>query len=167
MKVKTSYQDYEFNQLIAPIVENEEYQKMKECIHHGMNRYDHMIRVSYYSYKITKFLHLNYKATARASALHDFFFENLKDHKLKQLVSHSDQALENSLEHFELSLLEQDIIKSHMFPVGKNIPKYLESWIVDLVDDIASIYEKTYVIKNTMSVGFSMMLMLFFMLFRK
>ena len=29
-----------------------------------------------------------------------------------------------------------------MFPVTLKPPKYLESWIVDIVDDVAGIYEK-------------------------
>ena len=165
MKIKTNYYDREFNQVIMPIIENEEYQKTKDCIHHGMNRYDHMIRVSYYSYRITKALRLNYKETARAAALHDFFFEDINDEgKVKRLVNHPNVALENSKKHFELTQLEEDIIKAHMFPVGRHIPKYLESWIVDLGDDVVSVYEKTCVLKENMSLGFSIIMMFVMML---
>lgn len=167
MKIKTVYSDKEFNQLIEPIISNKEYKKTKNCIHHGMNRYDHMIRVSYYSYKITKFCRLDYKATTRASALHDFFLEDLEENKTKELLIHPELALKNALQYFELNPLEQDIIKSHMFPLGKNVPKYLESWIVDVVDDIASIYEKAYVIKESMSLGLTMVLMMFVILLKK
>ena len=38
-----------------------------------------------------------------------------------------------------------------MFPVTFTPPKYLESWIVDLADDFAAIYERTYTIKNELS----------------
>ena len=47
------------------------------------------------------------------------------------LVNHPKIALENSIKYFDLNDLEQDIIKAHMFPVGKTVPKYLESWIVN------------------------------------
>ncbi len=167
VKIKTAYPDQEFNQIITPIVTNEEYQKTKECIHHGMNRYDHMVRVAYYSYKITKFCHLNYCATARASVLHDFFLDDVAENKAKRLLVHPEAALKNSLEQFELDTLEQDIIKTHMFPLGKSIPRYLESWIVDIVDDVASIYEKTYVFKENMSMGLSMMIFMFFVMLKK
>ncbi len=166
MRLKTTYQDQEFNHLIEPIIEHEEYQKTKNCVHHGANRYEHMIRVSYYSYKITKFCHLNYIDATRGSLLHDFFLDE-KEERVKLLFEHPDMALENAKKYFELTELEEDIIKTHMFPIGKRIPKYLESWIVDIVDDIASIYEKTYVVKTKLSLNFNMVLMILFMFIRK
>lgn len=83
---KTSYNDDEFNRLISPIVQNEEYQKTKFCTHHGLNRYDHMVRVAYYSYKITKVLHLNYKETTKGAILHDFFFNEEENNKVVRLI---------------------------------------------------------------------------------
>lgn len=159
--MRTFYPNEEFNNIIYPIVSNSEYQKTKECAHHGMNRYDHMIRVAYYSYKITKFCHLNYESTTKAAVLHDFFFDEYQDKKTRVLVNHPDMALANSLKYFELTDLEQDIIKSHMFPIGKSVPKYLESWLVDLVDDFVCLYERTYVFKENMSVCFSMIILMF------
>lgn len=167
MKLKTIYQDKEFNRLIEPVIYNEEYRKTKQCVHHGCNRYDHMIRVSYYSYKITKFFHLNYKEATRASVLHDFFLDEKEEKKLKKLFTHPDEALENSKKYFELTKLEEDIIKTHMFPVGNRIPKYLESWIVDIIDDVASVYEKVYVMKNSVTLNFNVAIMMIFMLIRK
>ena len=35
-----------------------------------------------------------------------------------------------------------------MFPVTFTPPKYLESWIVDIVDDVASIYERGTTMKK-------------------
>ncbi len=167
MRLKSGYSDEEFNQIIEPIITNKEYQLTKNCIHHGMNRYDHMVRVSYYSYKIAKFCHLDYKATARGSVLHDFFIDDMKGTKAKVLMTHPNRALDNSLKYFELNDLEQDIIKSHMFPIGKNIPKYLESWIVDIVDDVASVFEKSYAVKENMSMGLSMMMLMFLFFVKK
>ena len=160
--MRTFYPDYEFNNLIMPIVSNSEYQKTKNVSHHGMNRYDHMVRVAYYSYKITKFCHLNYKSTAKAAVLHDFFLDDYTDKKTKMLVNHPNIALENSSKYFDLNDLEQDIIKTHMFPIGKIPPRYLESWIVNFVDDFACLFERSYVIKENMSVAFSMVVLLFF-----
>ena len=159
--MRTFYPNEEFNNLITPYISNEEYQKTRNIMHHGMNRYDHMVRVAYYSYKITKFCHLNYKSTVKAAVLHDFFLEDYNDKKAKILVNHPMLALENSKKYFELSDLEQDIIKTHMFPIGKNIPKYLESWIVNIVDDFAFVFERGYVLKENMSVAFSMVILMF------
>ena len=65
----------EFLNIVSDILENEEFQKLKNIKHHDTDRFDHSLRVSYYSYLITKALRLNYKATARAGLLHDFFLE--------------------------------------------------------------------------------------------
>lgn len=159
---RTSYNDREFNRLILPIIQNEEYQKTKYYIHHGLNRYDHMVRVAYYSYKITKILHLNYKETTRGAMLHDFFFEE-EENKLIRLIEHPEIAYLNASKYFDLSCLEEDIIRTHMFPIGKRVPKYLESWIVDLVDDVASVYEKSFIIKVNMKLNFNLIVMLLVM----
>ena len=42
-----------------------------------------------------------------------------------------------------------------MFPVTFTPPKYLESWIVDLVDDVASIYERGKTMKNEIKTAVS------------
>ncbi len=160
---KTSYKDDEFNRLIWPIIQNEEYQKTKFCTHHGLNRYDHMVRVAYYSYKITKVLHLNYQEATKGAVLHDFFFNEEEKNKIVRLVEHPEMAYLNASKYFDLSDLEEDIIRTHMFPIGKKVPKYLESWIVDLVDDVASIYEKSFMIKVNMKLSFNLMVMLLVM----
>ena len=164
--MRTFYPNEEFNNLITPIISNNEYQKTKNCVHHGMNRYDHMIRVAYYSYLITKFFHLNYKDTTKAAVLHDFFLDEYDEKKAKTLVNHPNIALENSKKYFTLTELEEDIIKAHMFPFGKTVPHYLESWIVNIVDDFACFYERSYVIKESMSFACSMVI-LFFLVFVK
>lgn len=136
----------EFLNIVSDILENEEFQKLKNIKHHDTDRFDHSLRVSYYSYLITKALHLNYKATARAGLLHDFFLEeNYKEKiskRLDTLLKHPKFALETASKYYDLSDLEKDIILSHMYPVTMNPPKYLESWIVDLVDDFSAVYEK-------------------------
>ena len=40
-----------------------------------------------------------------------------------------------------MSELEEDIILCHMFPVTIRPPKYLESWLVDMIDDAVALYE--------------------------
>lgn len=137
------YIDNEFQEIIQPILDNEEFRKTKEKSHHGINRFEHLLRVSYYSYIITKSLRLNYKETTRAALLHDFFLdETEEDSAIKALQNHPNYALENAKKYYDLTDREEDIIKTHMFPVTFTPPKYLESWIVDLVDDVAGIYEK-------------------------
>lgn len=137
------YSNEEFQRIIDPILRNEEFLKTKEKRHHGITRYDHLMRVSYYSYIITKVLHLNYQETTRAALLHDFFLDETEsDSSVGALQNHPMYALANAKKYYDLTDREEDIIKTHMFPVTFKPPKYLESWIVDLVDDVAGVYEK-------------------------
>lgn len=160
----------EFTYITNDILENEEFCKLKDIIHHGLNRYDHSYTVAYCSYKITKKLRLNYENTTRAALLHDFFFEkneelNIKD-KAKSMVLHPRYALENSMKYYDLTELEKDIILTHMFPVSLNPPKYLESWIVDIVDDAVSIWERLYSVRKQLSFGYNFLLLLFINYFK-
>lgn len=133
----------EFSNIIQPILNNDEFMKTKDKSHHGITRYEHLMRVSYYSYVISRFMHLNYKETARAGLLHDFFIDETENHStIKALRKHPEYAVENAKKYYSLSDREEDIIRTHMFPVTFKPPRYLESWIVDLVDDFAGIYEK-------------------------
>ena len=70
----------EFYELIKDVLNNEEFIKRKEY-HHHENRsvYVHSIYVSYYSYKIAKFLHMDYTNTAIGGLLHDFYYNDWQD----------------------------------------------------------------------------------------
>lgn len=160
MDFNIKYQDREYQSIIQPILETKEFHKTKDIIHHGVNRFDHSVRVSYYSYKICKFFKLNYQDTARGGLLHDFFLVNHDKGKLVTLVKHPQYALEKSLEYFDLSDLEQDIIRSHMFPVAPTPPKFLESWIVDMVDNVASVYERCSSMSKQLSTGMNFLLLI-------
>ena len=141
------YKNKEFNDIVLDILELDEFNKLKNCTHHGIDRHNHCLRVSYYTYKITKILHLNYKSATRAALLHDFFIDEVKDlNGLKRLQKHPKYALENAKKYFEISKLEEDIIITHMFPITIRPPRYIESFLVDLIDDVASIYERCYYI---------------------
>lgn len=133
----------EFNYIVKDILKNDEFIKTKEKIHHGITRYEHLERVAFYTFIVTKFLRLNYYEATRAALLHDFFLDETKDlSPIKALCSHPKYALENAKKYFYLTQLQEDIILTHMFPVTLTPPKYMESIIVDLVDDVAGIYEK-------------------------
>ena len=65
------------------------------------------------------------------------------------VASISKKSLQNSEELFYLSDKEKDIIYTHMFPLNINrVPKYLESWIVSIVDKIVATYEFSLTFKN-------------------
>ena len=145
----------EFELIIDDINKNKEFLKLKSIKHHGITRYDHSYRVSYYTYLVTKKLKLNYKSATRAALLHDFFTSEVESvGSVKRLRMHPNIAVKNAKKYFEINNLEEDIIKKHMFPVTIIPPKYIESWIVDLIDDISAIYERgktTRVLLKTVS----------------
>lgn len=162
--------DLKYLRIVNDILENDEFQKTKSITHHGMTRYDHSVRVSYYSYKIAKLLFLDYEDVARAGLLHDFFFTDNQNIRMKTrmytLYNHPKFALNNACQNFELSEKEKDIIRSHMFPVNIYVPRYLESWIVDLTDNVVAIFEASNRVKKSVHKFSTVVLILFFTLFK-
>ncbi len=136
--------DKEYNRIINNIINNPDFLAISNCRHHGISRLEHSLRVSYYSYKVSKFIKLDARQTARAGLLHDFFIENNLNSKEKCLSAfyHPKKALKNADELFILTDKEKDIIYSHMFPlIPSRPPKYLESWVVSMVDKVVATYE--------------------------
>lgn len=143
---KMKNEDEEYSSIIYSILQNDNFKKIEYIEHHGISRMTHSKRVSFYSYKICKILHLDYIAAARGGLLHDFFYSSESRTKKDRLYStfvHPRESVKNSSEYFSVNAKEKDIIESHMFPLYKSIPKYMESWIVSLVDKIVAIYEFT------------------------
>lgn len=133
-----------FYSIIKDITNNKDFNKLNKELHHGITRYDHSLRVAKWTYYICDKLNMkNIKETTRAALLHDFYVDKDLDPKngIQRLGSHPDQALTNSLKYYELDKIQQDIIKTHMFPCNLNIPKYKESWLVSGIDKIVSTYE--------------------------
>lgn len=153
--MNTHLENNEYKKYVYDILDNKEFCKLSEITHHGSNRLDHSLRVSYWSYKISKALRLDCEKVSRAALLHDFFLEDNisleKKDRVVTMVKHPEYALNNSKKYFELSEMEEDIILTHMFPIGKRVPKYFESWIVDIVDDVISVYERSYNARKKLS----------------
>ena len=142
--MESCYSDYKYLYLISDILENKSFLEIEKCKHHGISRLDHSMRVSYYSYLIAKRLGFNYKEVARAGLLHDFFINDSSKERTSgvSFMFHPYRSLENATNNFSLSDLEKDIIISHMFPaLPHRVPKYIESWLVNIVDDMVAIYE--------------------------
>lgn len=140
-----NYINEEFEDIVSPILEIDEFNQLKYITHHGITRFDHSMRVAYLSYKVSKLLRLNYKEVTEAALLHDFFLDEVShESKTERLRHHPEYAVKNASKYIDLSDMQKDIIKTHMFPVTLTPPKYLESWIVDAIDDVAAVYEGCY-----------------------
>lgn len=155
--------------IVSDILDNDKFLEIKECKHHGITRFEHSVRVSYYSYLVARKMRLNYTATARGGLLHDFFVkEDLAPKKQKlSVVFHPYEALNNSCNTFEVTDIEKDIIINHMFPtLPHKVPKYMESWLVSLVDKVVATYEFYYSYGKTFIYRFSNLYVLMLLLFR-
>ena len=138
----------EYYEIVKSIIENPEFIKRKTYKHHeDESVYEHSLKVSIISYKIAKLLHLDKESTAIGGLLHDFYYKPWQDNTEKQKFFkqhgfvHARQALENSINYFPYLLNDktEDIIVKHMFPLNIIPPKYMEGWIVTLVDKIVSL----------------------------
>lgn len=146
------YFDKEFDNLINEYLMHPKVQEMSKYKHHGITRLEHSIRVAYYTFKVCKKLRLNYKEATIAALLHDFFLDEVeKENGIDRLIHHPKYAAENAEFYFKINEFQKDIILRHMFPVTFIPPKYLEGWIVDTVDNIASIYERGYSSANSLA----------------
>ena len=134
-----------FLEIINDILANKSIQNLKLYKHHyAYTRLEHCLSVSYYTYVICKFLHLEYKSAARAALLHDLFFYDCEDkisRPKNHIKNHPKIALENANKLFNLNKKEQDIILKHMWPLTFSPPKYLESFIVTIVDKYCAFKE--------------------------
>jgi len=166
MNISKHINDEDYYSIVKDILVNEEFNKTRNIVHHGYNRYDHCIRVSYYSYKVAKLLKLDYISAARAGMLHDFFLEkNEKEKitkKIKTLLTHPRSAAQLSKKHFDINEKEQNIIESHMFPVSLKLPRYMESWIVDLIDDTIAINEAWRATSGSLKAAVNFLAVIFF-----
>ena len=132
-----------FENIASSIIKTKKYQSLKNDYHHGLTRYTHSIKVAKGTYMISKLLKLDYVSATRGALLHDYFNEEeyLDSKGLEKPRIHPFLALNNANFEYELNLKEKNIIISHMFPLGKIKPEYLESWIVSTVDKIVALDE--------------------------
>lgn len=143
-----------FESIIKNIIIIDEVQKLKDYKHHyGTTRFEHCISVSYYSYIICKFFHLDYVSATRAGLLHDLFLydcESKKTRPKNHIRSHPKIALENAKKILNLNNKECDIILKHMWPITITPPKYLEGYIITFVDKFCAFREFCSFCKNSL-----------------
>ena len=104
----------------------------------------HTIAVAYYSERLAGRFSARRNELIRGALLHDYFLYDWHDGLPERRVhgfTHPSAALRNALDDFELTEVEKDIIKKHMFPLTLTPPKYRESWAMCVVDKACSVYE--------------------------
>jgi len=135
----------EYYETVQDILQHEEFLKLKDFFHHNSSIYAHVHDVAYFSYRICKYLKLDYRSAARGALLHDFFLYDWRDHDVPDLprekfhgLAHPAIAVVNAKKHFSINDIEEDIIKKHMWPLTLVPPRYKESYIVSFADKYLS-----------------------------
>lgn len=140
----------EFQQILEDLLLHTEMLRSDQYIQHGNTTVlEHSIAVAGFSLRLARRLHIpvREKELIRGALLHDYFLydwhEKDNGHRLHGF-SHPYTALRNAMEIYELTPVEQDIIKKHMFPLTPFPPRYRESILICIADKICSTYETLY-----------------------
>lgn len=140
-----------FDVIAKDIIEKDKFKSLMNEPHHGLNRYEHVMRVAKNTYRLSKFLRMDYISATRGALLHDYFTNEDERNipRMQRGKTHPAIALLNAREDHYLNKKEENIIVSHMFPMGKIRPNCKESWIVTSVDKSVALYECTrFKLKN-------------------
>ena len=139
-----------FCQTTEKLLDSNQVRMMGRWKHHGqISTLDHSLFVAYWSYRLARKFGWDEHAAARGGLLHDLYLYNSKDksaHPGLQCFDHPRAAARNAAGRTALSDKEKNIILSHMWPLGGQLPRSREAWLVDLVDtfcaglELAGIY---------------------------
>ncbi len=132
-----------FDVIAKDIIEKDKFKSLKNEPHHGLSRYEHVLRVAKNTYRISKILRMDYVSATRGALLHDYYndadYQNTKGFKKGSI--HPVIALNNARREYFLNQKEENIIVSHMYPLGDVRPNCKESWIVSGIDKSVALYE--------------------------
>ena len=138
------------HQILKQYQEDSKVQSMHGFVQHGRtSTYEHCMNVVKLSFWINKHLHLsaNERALLTGALLHDFYHYDWHEKSTWHRwhgFSHPSRACKNARRHFPMGAKEENIIRSHMWPlIPWQIPKSREAVIVCLADKCCSLYETT------------------------
>jgi uncharacterized protein len=133
-----------FLEAIDDLLINDEVKKLYEYKQHlGTTRFSHSLGVSFISWKLANFFHLDAHSAARTAMLHDFCLYNFHTEKPRKKINifyHPKVAAKMSSRHFNLNKKQLRAIRTHMFPLGP-FPTSLEAWIITAADKYCAIKE--------------------------
>ncbi len=128
-------------------VEDHRLKKMDHFVQHGsISTYEHCLLVAYYSYVLMKKLRIRCKEDEllRGALLHDYYLYDWHDKEKWHRwhgFRHANFALNNALQDFQLTKIEKEIIRKHMWPLTIIPPTCREAWIVNIADTFISLIE--------------------------
>lgn len=138
---------------IKEIIEKSRLKETDQFIHHGHTTIlQHNTAVARKAFWISQKLkwRVSEKEMIFGAMLHDYYFYDWhvkdKSHRLHGYF-HPENSLRNAMKDMELTIVEQDIIRKHMFPLTIYPPKYKESLIVCVADKLCAL-DETFVRKK-------------------
>lgn len=150
--LKKKYSKQEIDHLLDEIIQqmNKEtrFLETKQYLQHGnMTVYEHCVCVAEKSCEIAWRMNLNvdYSVLIRGALLHDYFLYDWheKDDNTHRLHGffHPGKAYENASHDVNLTEIEGDIIRHHMFPLTVIPPQSKEAWVVCMADKVCATKE--------------------------
>ena len=134
------------------IILTDEAQDMKNYIQHGTTSvFEHALAVAKFSVIFAINLEslfnvrIDRESLVRGALLHDYFLYDWHKPSEKRRglhgFTHPSIACENAIRDFNITPIEQDIIKHHMFPLTFFCPHSWEGWIVCMADKWCALCE--------------------------
>ena len=138
----------EFQAVLSELLSNPEIQKMKDIPQHvDGNTLSHSVAVARLSYAIAKKLHwaIDVKALVTGAMLHDYYLYDTRTmpwSDYRHSLIHPKMAAENAKKILPLTRREENMIRSHMWPIpGAPLPRSREAWLVCAADKICAFHE--------------------------
>ena len=136
--------------IIKELLRDPRIRKMQEYSQHRTsNSLQHSIHVAKVSFALAEKLRLRIdeEVLAMGAILHDYYLYDIKEEGFSDYghgTKHPQTALDNAMKEFKLSQKEQNIIRSHMWPLTLfHPPKSKEAWIVCMADKYCAAKEMT------------------------
>jgi len=147
-RIAKQLREKQFLELIKDYYKSDVIRQMDEYIQHGTTTtLEHCENVAWISYLINKKLHLNAdeKELIEAAMLHDLYLYDWHDGAPARRThgfDHPDIACSNAVKYFGISEKQQEVIRSHMWPLNiTRIPKSREALIICLADKYCALIE--------------------------
>ena len=143
MKLRRSF-EAQIKKEVEMLEQGSRFSMTKDFIQHGeVSVFVHCICVAYLSCSIMRFFNIKANITALilGALLHDYFLYDWHDGERCRKVhgfTHPFKAVRNAREDLDITPLEENIIKRHMFPLVPVPPRYREAWIVCIADKICA-----------------------------
>ncbi len=144
-----------FFELVGDLIETDEVQSLKQFEQHlDIDRLQHILGVSFLTYKISKNLGWDFRSATRGAVMHDLVYYDWRNGETGRWhkghgYKHPKYAALNAKELCpDLNEKERNIISCHMWPFTLVPPKYKEGYIVLFSDKYCATREVLYSINK-------------------